>query len=114
MYVSVDHMAFGRPLKYVPLEPLAHWDAGLSEADSLFNDRSHNLFVNNCHHHVCCALNNMDYPNGKWTQLKLVFLFLWRGKYVSVRRALVEVYVPFLLWMSVIALVIYLSVRDKG
>ncbi|KAF4740844.1 hypothetical protein FOZ62_012963, partial [Perkinsus olseni] len=54
--VSVGAMAFARPMRFMPMYPTEGeregWDEAIQEGDSIFQQRLHNLFCNNCHHHV--------------------------------------------------------------
>ena len=65
--VGIDEMAFGEPTKYVQLDPeLAlvgskKWNESVEKADETYSQMMHNLFCNNCHSHVACALNKMQY-----------------------------------------------------
>lgn len=54
--VSVDDMAFGNPVKYIPLDPSeserSTWESAISEGDDKFSRKRHNLAGPNCHSHV--------------------------------------------------------------
>jgi Protein of unknown function (DUF778) len=57
-FVSEDNMAFGRPTKYLPLNPNKvmggqnEFDEAVSKASVVYGTRMHNLFCDNCHSHV--------------------------------------------------------------
>ncbi|VWU52500.1 conserved protein, unknown function [Hepatocystis sp. ex Piliocolobus tephrosceles] len=90
--ISVDDMAFGEPLKYWQLDkkhfPLSitdeFFDEAIFKADEEFSKSRHNLIMNNCHHHVCMALNNLNYKGKRnWTPFKLVLNLFLHGHFVS-------------------------------
>ncbi|XP_076244060.1 transmembrane protein 222 [Calliopsis andreniformis] len=89
-HVSEDSMAFGKPTKYWQLDHTKAkggaqgWDAAVTEASEIYKTRMHNLCCDNCHSHVATALNLMSYDNSNsWNMVKLAFLMLLHGKYVS-------------------------------
>ncbi|CAG9836754.1 unnamed protein product [Diabrotica balteata] len=115
-YVSEDNMAFGRPTKFWQLKPtlvkggVSSWDAAVTEASDIYKGRMHNLCCDNCHSHVATALNLMQYDNSSsWNMVKLAFLMLIHGKYVSVAGFL-KTWVPFLLIVTIILVTYSLSV----
>lgn len=69
-------MAFGNPTRYIQLDPakvknipagmtsVEAWDAAVDEANRTYCKRMHNLFCDNCHSHVCRALQTMEYSVG--------------------------------------------------
>merc|ERR1711879_548823 len=86
-YVSEDDMAFGKPTKIWRLNPekvFAEYDNGIKQASDIYKSRMHNICCDNCHSHVATALDIMQY-DGKsdWNMVKLCFLMLVHGKYVS-------------------------------
>lgn len=103
--ISVDSMAFSDPLKYWVLDK-SHmslsitdeaYDEAIEKADKVFKGRKHNLFLNNCHHHVAMALNNIKYKGRTdWTPFKVFFNLVIHGKFVSWKYFLV-LYGPFLM-----------------
>ncbi|XP_063242972.1 transmembrane protein 222 isoform X2 [Bacillus rossius redtenbacheri] len=111
--VTEDNMAFGRPTKYWRLKPqLARggstgWDNAVFEASEVYKTRMHNLCCDNCHSHVALALNLMKY-NGKanWNMVKLAFLMLVHGRYVSV-AAWLRTWLPFFFVILVCFLAAY-------
>ncbi|XP_028143262.2 transmembrane protein 222 [Diabrotica virgifera virgifera] len=115
-YVSEDNMAFGRPTKFWQLKPtlvkggVSSWDAAVTEASDIYKGRMHNLCCDNCHSHVATALNLMQYENSSsWNMVKLAFLMLIHGKYVSVAGFL-KTWIPFLLICTLILVTYSLSV----
>lgn len=110
-FVSEDNMAFGSPTKYWQLQPhLARggqsgWDCAVTEASEEYKTRMHNLCCDNCHSHVAMALNLMHYDgSNNWNMLKLAFLMLLKGRYVSVGGFL-RTWVPFILPLSAVVLI---------
>ncbi|XP_030074305.1 transmembrane protein 222 [Microcaecilia unicolor] len=117
-YVSEDNMAFGKPVKYWKLDSTkvystsqSAWDTAVHEASEEYKHRMHNLCCDNCHSHVALALNLMRYDNGtSWNMVKLCFLILLHGKYVSI-GGFVKTWLPFVLLMGVlltVSLVVHL------
>ena len=47
------------------------WDAAVDEANRTYCKRMHNLFCDNCHSHVCRALQTMEYSVGVLAALAL-------------------------------------------
>ncbi|XP_018575658.1 transmembrane protein 222 [Anoplophora glabripennis] len=114
-YVSEDNMAFGRPTKYWQLHPsLAHggisgWDAAVTEASDIYKGRMHNLFCDNCHSHVATALNLMQYDDStNWNMVKLTFLMLIHGKYVSFMGFL-KSWLPFGILVAITIIIVMFS-----
>lgn len=111
-YVSVDHMTFGKPTKYVKLDPskaeASDWDAAIQVSADRFRLRQHNLIVNNCHNHVADTLNEMNY-NGRndYTQFD-VFLLTLKAEYIGASGFLKQWGIFILLLILVITL-IYLN-----
>ncbi|KAJ8962563.1 hypothetical protein NQ318_000956 [Aromia moschata] len=114
-FVSEDNMAFGSPTKYWQLQPslarggISGWDAGITEASDIYKNRMHNLCCDNCHSHVATALNLMQYDDStSWNMVKLAFLMLAHGHYVSFSGFL-KTWLPFILIVAiVIAVIIFL------
>uniref|UniRef100_K7F7F7 Transmembrane protein 222 n=1 Tax=Pelodiscus sinensis TaxID=13735 RepID=K7F7F7_PELSI len=112
-YVSEDNMAFGKPVKYWKLDPNkvyssgpSAWDTAVHDASEEYKHRMHNLCCDNCHSHVALALNLMRYDNStSWNMVKLCFLSLLHGKYVSI-GGFVKTWLPFVLFLGVILTVI--------
>ncbi|KAF4722593.1 hypothetical protein FOZ63_030691 [Perkinsus olseni] len=91
--VSVGAMAFARPMRFMPMYPTEGeregWDEAIQEGDSIFQQRLHNLFCNNCHHHVVECLNHLRYGGTRdWNQFSLCWLLLINGRNVSRRATL--------------------------
>ncbi|CRG97826.1 conserved Plasmodium protein, unknown function [Plasmodium gallinaceum] len=101
--ISVDNMEFSDPMKYWKLDknklPLAItdklYDDAIYKADEVFSKRKHNLFLNNCHHHVAMVLNNIKYKGrSDWTPFKIFLNLIFHGRFVSWKYLFV-LYGPF-------------------
>lgn len=112
-YVSEDDMAFGRPTRYLQLNPMkvntGDWDQAVSDASDEYKTRMHNLCCDNCHSHAAMALNLMAY-DGKtnWNMIILAFKTFVFGKYVNV-YGFVKTWLPFTILLSIIFIVYFLS-----
>lgn len=114
-FVSEDNMAFGRPTRYLKLDPhkvngnAIEWDESVSKASVIYGTRMHNLFCDNCHSHVGMALQIMKYNNRvNWNMIVLAFWMFFAGKYVGV-WGFVKTWAPFLFILTVCVIVgIYL------
>ncbi len=106
-YVGTDgHMAFGSPTRYwkVNIGDLSadRWDEALQEANQIYNGRIHNICCDNCHSHVCCALNRMNLKEyGKWNMVKLCFMLFFKAKFLSVGALLCQ-FLPFTITITII------------
>ncbi|KAG8222214.1 hypothetical protein J437_LFUL001412 [Ladona fulva] len=104
--VSEDRMAFGNPTKYWELTPVkakggtAGWDSAVYYASEEYKTRMHNLCCDNCHSHVAYALTLMNYDDSKWNMVKIWFMFLIHGKYISY-GAWIKTWLPFLVIVAV-------------
>jgi hypothetical protein len=118
-HVSEDDMAFGRPTRYLQLDlnkvpnnssnsKRETWDRGVTEASDEYKMRMHNIFCDNCHSHVACALNSINYDgSSEWNMVYICFLMLFKGKFVSFAGFL-KTWLPFLIIMT-IALIVVLT-----
>ena len=112
-YVSEDNMAFGRPTRILRLnkdkvkgKPPMSWDNAVLEASEVYKGRMHNLCCDNCHSHVCTALDAMEYDGKKnWNMVTLCFWIFFCAEYVSFGRFLWQ-WVPFLIIVSIIAVLV--------
>lgn len=112
-YVGTDgHMAFGAPTRYLKIDigdlpgGAQAWDEALQEANRIYQGRIHNICCDNCHSHVCMALNRMNlraYGISKWNMVKLCFLVFFRANFMSVGAVLCQ-FLPFfiVIWMLII------------
>ncbi|KAL6448261.1 hypothetical protein ACFW04_000320 [Cataglyphis niger] len=107
-HVSEDNMAFGKPTKYWQLDytkakgNVQGWDAGVAEASEIYKTRMHYLCYDNCHSYVATALNLMSYDNSNsWNMMKLAFLILVHGKYVSFLGFL-KTWIPFCIIVTIV------------
>ncbi|XP_013101704.1 transmembrane protein 222 [Stomoxys calcitrans] len=108
-FVSEDKMSFGRPTRYLRLNPKyveggsLMWDEAVSKASVLYGTRMHNLFCDNCHSHVATALNCMRYRNSSWNMVKLAFWTFICGRYVSI-AGFIKTWLPFLIFVTAVTL----------
>lgn len=103
-YVGTDgHMAFGAPTRYLKVDigdlpgGAERWDEALQEANRIYSHRVHNIFCDNCHSHVCMALNRMPlqaYGITKWDMVKLCFLIFFRANFMGWSSILCQ-FLPF-------------------
>jgi hypothetical protein len=86
-YVSEDDMAFGKPTRYLKLDPSkgSNWDRSVYEASEEYKTRTHKLICDNCHSHVAMSLNLMKYRNmTSWNMIYLATLTFFCAKYVGI------------------------------
>ncbi|KAG6800044.1 transmembrane protein [Apis mellifera caucasica] len=109
-HVAEDSMTFGKPTKYWQLDytkakgGVQGWDSAVAEASEIYKGRKHYLCYDNCHSHVATALNLMSYNNStNWNMVKLGFLMLVHGKYVSFLGFL-KTWMPFILLVIIVTL----------
>eukprot|EP00922_Rhytidocystis_sp_ex-Travisia-forbesii_P030510 GHVS01045076.1.p1 GENE.GHVS01045076.1~~GHVS01045076.1.p1 ORF type:complete len:144 (+),score=7.49 GHVS01045076.1:252-683(+) len=110
-YIGIDDMTFGKPLMYwnlshgLPAAPrrCSHlWDSAVNDASHIFRQRQHNIFCNNCHHHVATALSLMRYQGrSNWNQVNVWWNVLLRGRYISY-GAVAMVWGPFIVVLFLI------------
>jgi len=112
-YVSEGNMAFGWPTKYLQLDPKkarggqAGWDEAIKRASDEYCTRMHNLCFDNCHSHVSMALNEMEYEGcTNWNMFKIGLKVTLFSKYVSF-WGFVKQWVPFLVFATLLALIIW-------
>ncbi|KNC87089.1 hypothetical protein SARC_00765 [Sphaeroforma arctica JP610] len=109
--VNEDDMAFGSPTRYVQLDPAKVRSLTYTYNESIrtisidFNQKQHNLFLQNCHSHVACCLNRMLYEGrDDWNMFKVAWLFVREGHFVG-RAEMISTLAPF---MVVLVLVVFL------
>lgn len=108
-FVSEDNMAFGRPTRYLVLDPFKvnggpiEWDECVSKASVVYGTRMHNLFCDNCHSHVGMALRLMNYDGStNWNMIRLAFWLFFCGKYVGF-CGVVKTWAPFIVILAICA-----------
>ena len=94
-------MAFGWPTRYIQLDPakigripagmsaVEAWDAAVDEANREYCKRMHNICCDNCHSHVCRALETMQYNGARPSpppSLRQQTPSLWRADAELLRR----------------------------
>ena len=105
-YVSEDNMGFGRPTRYLRLDPNMvergryEWDEAVSKASVLYGTRMHNLFCDNCHSHVATALCGMRYKQStSWNMIILAFWVFFCAQYVGV-MGVIKTWLPFMIVLT--------------
>lgn len=94
-YIAVDHMTFGRPTKFLKLDPVKtqalSWDDAIQVSADRFRQRTHNILTNNCHNHVADTLNEMKY-NGKsnYNQFDIFLMMTMNSEYVDLKGFLYQ------------------------
>ena len=84
--VTIDDLAFGETHKYVPLQITDDqmFDRAVLKADSIYENRNHNICCDNCHSHVAKALSRCMYQGkDKYTMVDVWWLTVTQSKYVS-------------------------------
>mmetsp|Transcript_12970 Transcript_12970/g.30730 ORF Transcript_12970/g.30730 Transcript_12970/m.30730 type:complete len:166 (-) Transcript_12970:203-700(-) len=113
VYSGKNGMAFGPPTRYLKIDigdlpgGAERWDAAIEEANQVYKERIHNICCDNCHSHVCNALNRMPLDKHgirKWDMVKLCFLVFFKGRFISVGGFLCQ-FLPFFILVSVVLLV---------
>jgi transmembrane protein 222 len=119
---DVGSMAFGAPTRALRIEPIdeQQWDDSITEANRVYRGRMHNLCCDNCHSHVCYALNHMSQPipsifeisqsrnsrrrsGGKWNMVQICFLLFLRARFLSFSGFLMQ-FGPFLVLVLITVL----------
>jgi hypothetical protein len=109
-YVSVDDFAFGRPTRYLQLDPSKArkpWDQCVEKSRRIYCNKMYNFFCDNCHNYVQTCLNDMEYEGRKnWGVVELGARLFFQGTHVNSWRA-IKTYLPFFI---VLSLMIFLFV----
>lgn len=115
--IGRDDMAFGRPTRYIQLDPrLAKafvksvsggnrrasdkevrtaWDKSVHHTNCHYSKRMHNICCQNCHHHTARAMNQMGYRGmSSWNQFYLAFWVFFCGRFRSA-SAVIFTFAPF-------------------
>ena len=63
--VAPASVQVGCVLRYAPISGPGDegWDAAIERADSIYNERMHNICCDNCHHHTALALTESGRPH---------------------------------------------------
>ncbi|KAI3639344.1 hypothetical protein MIR68_002874 [Amoeboaphelidium protococcarum] len=107
-----ERMAFGDPVRYLELHREVsdtEWDAAIQEADQVYCGRMHNLLCDNCHSHVCNALNRLNAiersTSNRWNMVKLAALIFFFGRYAG-WQGVIKTWLPFIVIISIIIILI--------
>lgn len=65
-------------------DAVTRWDDAIRIGNEKSNQRCHNLFTNNCHHHVAMIMNEfrLDSKNN-YNQVDVAVKAILKGKYIS-------------------------------
>lgn len=112
-YIAVDNFSFGRPTKFTKLDPSKarrNWDEAVQTSARKFNEKSHNIFYQNCHSHVADTLNELKYEgSSNWSQLDVWWQITAHSRYVGCLGFLKQWGLFLLIAIIVILLVIITS-----
>lgn len=89
---------------------MAEWDSAIREANDIYSGRMHNICCDNCHSHVCVALDRMSleaYGIRKWNMVKLCFVVFFTARFLSVSAFLVQ----FLPFVTIVFIVILIGIK---
>merc|ERR1712061_1180 len=109
-------MAFGRPTRYLQLDPRQvkgdSWDSSVQRATGEYSKRMHNFVLDNCHSMVARALNYMQYQGvkgrdaGRGGGYNMFWIGAWvffRGRH-SGTMGIVKTWLPFFLIVTILTL----------
>lgn len=107
-YIGKGELAFGKPTRFIQLDPLQcddrEWDLGVEEGNDIYSQRMHNICCDNCHSHVAQCLNIMSYGKKRnWGMVKIAVWMFFCGKFVSLQSFLSS-YTPFAVVLLIILL----------
>merc|ERR1712196_703748 len=107
--VGKNNLAFGRPLKYVPLQTKdskykytkKQWDEALAKANCDYNKMVHIICWNNCHNHVAQVLNYLNYEGkSNYTMVHIWWMRITRSIYVD-KQSFFKTYIGFVFCCAV-------------
>lgn len=109
-YIAVDNFTFGRPTKFVKLDPNKvrnlDWNDAIKTSANKFCQQQHNIITNNCHTHVADTLNEMKYDGkNNYTQFDVFLMVTLQSEYVSIKGFLLQ-WGVFLLLMLIVLVVV--------
>jgi hypothetical protein len=109
-FVSIGNLAFGRPVKFAPLDPKKvasglSYEGAVESAHHAFRRRMYNFCCMNCHSFVAHAMNEMRYDGREdWNMVRVWWYLTTRSTYVS-WLALFRTYLPaIIIYGAIIAL----------
>ena len=90
-HIGKDNMMCGPPKKIWQLslddmkgKSVIDYDRAVAHGDDVYRGRMHNIFCDNCHSHVACCLNEMNYlGRSNWNMVSVWFYVTVYGKYTS-------------------------------
>jgi|TARA_B110000208_G_C11596781_1_gene368441 transmembrane protein 222 len=117
--INRNDMAFGRPTRYLQLDPslikaaleggakesgetIKIWDDCVHHSNCHYSKRMHNICCQNCHHHTARALGQMKYRGtSHWSQITLAFWIFFCAPFTNV-WGFISTFAPFLFILSII------------
>lgn len=110
--------AIAKSLRVLPSElhgvgvgenPVTAWNRAVTDANRIYAGKVHNLFMENCHHHVAVVLNQLRYRGyAHWNTWSLHWLMMRRSSFVSLPRFLVT-YAGLFVLFGVVLLIVLLT-----
>eukprot|EP01055_Gregarina_sp_Pseudo9_P005720 Gregarina_sp_Pseudo_9__5719@NODE_828_length_2156_cov_4_363722_g777_i0_p2_GENE_NODE_828_length_2156_cov_4_363722_g777_i0NODE_828_length_2156_cov_4_363722_g777_i0_p2_ORF_typecomplete_len174_score4_37DUF778/PF05608_12/1_3e31DUF4796/PF16044_5/6_8e05Peptidase_C97/PF05903_14/0_00048LRAT/PF04970_13/0_00068DUF4105/PF13387_6/0_0075GP41/PF00517_17/0_044Metal_resist/PF13801_6/0_34_NODE_828_length_2156_cov_4_363722_g777_i02523 len=112
--IGRKRLVFGPVKRYWVLqldeEQRSQWDQAVKEANELFSTRKHNLFTNNCHHHVAEVLNRLQYQgHEKWGAVRVCYGVWFKGHWKT-KSSAVSVLIPFAVVLCVVLVIVFTSI----
>mmetsp|Transcript_33224 Transcript_33224/g.60053 ORF Transcript_33224/g.60053 Transcript_33224/m.60053 type:complete len:211 (+) Transcript_33224:217-849(+) len=105
--INKDNFLFGKPTRFVPLDPTAvlangesaepagrRWNSCLAKATSYYEGEMYNIMTNNCHVYVATFLNTLNLYDGGWNSINLAARVFLTGRFVSI-SAFIQTFLPF-------------------
>jgi hypothetical protein len=106
-YIGRDKFTFGAATRYWQLDPskckAMDWDRAVKEANGVYCKKVHNICLENCHHHVACALNKMEYNgDSSHSMLGVGVNMFFLSKFTGLEGFL-RTFIPFLIIAAVVS-----------
>ncbi|KAL0480648.1 2 TM domain-containing transmembrane protein [Acrasis kona] len=103
--VIVDDFSFGRPTKYLRLDPSKirgsrRWDDYITRMSNQYCKMNYNFFCNNCHNMVAHMLNDMKYDGREnWGVAELCLRLFFFGSHINTWRT-IKTYIGFFVFVT--------------
>ena len=85
--VNKNNFMFGNPTRFIRCQPsdVSEWDTAVRSANCEFRKHSHDIVMDNCHHHVAHALNELRYGGVRaWSAVYLATWMFFCGRFTDV------------------------------
>lgn len=110
-YIAVDNFTFGRPTKYLKLDPsrvrAQDWDNAIQISADKYRTKQHNLVLDNCHSHVADTLNQMEYDGrNNYTQIDVFLMMTFKSSYIGLRGFILQWGLFFVLLTGLLLLIL--------